>query len=238
MKYLKTYKLFESLNRENFPKIQDIEEFFYELTDDGILSKCEFIDSGYLIYPEYRLLATSDKTVRSALIYAMYDDPNWEKQRHPSIFNETFGSIFQDPSNPLINLRRDEEEISFKEMEDLVYRMRVNTLPNKTLIDYFVESIEGGKIPAVPFLRFNCGLFYSKNLQQVVDCLLRIYEATGLRPFRQFWNEDYVDKNTGDIVTMIGLNIDFTKVDDKTYKNLVNSYNDNDISKQITQNFN
>jgi len=37
MKYLKTYKLFESLNNINFPTEEEVKEFFIELYDDEIL---------------------------------------------------------------------------------------------------------------------------------------------------------------------------------------------------------
>jgi hypothetical protein len=41
MKYLKTYKIFESVITESeFPTKLDIQEIFYDLTDEEPLSRC------------------------------------------------------------------------------------------------------------------------------------------------------------------------------------------------------
>ena len=48
MKYLKTYKIFESVITESeFPTKLDIQEIFYDLTDEEPLAKCELYESGY-----------------------------------------------------------------------------------------------------------------------------------------------------------------------------------------------
>lgn len=239
MKHIIAYKLFESSNKSDlFPKVEDIEELFYELTDDDIIKKCKFTDSGYLIYPQHPILHTSNREIRSALTDAMYDGPNWENQRHELIYDETFGSIFLDPKNMTSkNIKSFEEEISFEQVKDSMEMALRNKLPYKPSLQLFFENIENGKIPAVSYMTFNCGLFKLEDLQKVIDCLVRIYEATGLRPFKEFWTEDYVEGGQDSLITMVGLNAIFTKTDDITYKNLVEAHSNNKISKEITSRF-
>lgn len=52
MKYLKTYKLFESLNNINFPTEEEVKEFFIELYDDEILFQpLKNFTYGYSFFP-------------------------------------------------------------------------------------------------------------------------------------------------------------------------------------------
>ena len=51
MRYLKSYKLFESvITKSEFPTELDIQEIFYDLTDEEPLSKCKLYESGYQFF--------------------------------------------------------------------------------------------------------------------------------------------------------------------------------------------
>jgi hypothetical protein len=51
MRYLKPYKLFESvITKSEFPTELDIQELFYDLTDEEPLSKCKLYESGYQFF--------------------------------------------------------------------------------------------------------------------------------------------------------------------------------------------
>ena len=53
MKYLKSYKIFESVGKINFPTYTELHDFFVELEDDEI-TKFNYKDNntGYLFFPE------------------------------------------------------------------------------------------------------------------------------------------------------------------------------------------
>ena len=51
MRHLKSYKLFESvITKSEFPTELDIQELFYDLTDEEPLSKCNLYESGYQFF--------------------------------------------------------------------------------------------------------------------------------------------------------------------------------------------
>ena len=227
MKHLKSYKVFESYKGESlFPHPDDIRELLYDLSDDDTITDSKFISSGYLIYPQYSILHTSDRELRSAISYVMTTNPDdWQNKKCEVILDETYGSIFLDPKNMTVKEFKDcEEEIDLKEVEESVRLAISNKLPNKPTLQLFLENIESGKIPAIPFMSFNCGNFKPKDKQQVIECLKRIYRATGFRPYKEFWLEDYIDESDpNDLITLCGFIPTFVKVDDVTYKKLIES---------------
>ena len=225
MKHLKSYKLFESYKGESlFPHPDDIRELLYDLSDDRIISESKFISSGYLIYSQYSILHTRDRELRSAISYTMTTNPDdWQNKKCEVIIDETYGSIFLDPKNMTVKEFKDcEEEIDLKEVEESVRLAISNKLPNKPTLQLFLENIESGKIPAIPFMSFNCGNFKSQDKQRVIECLQRIYRATGFRPYKEFWLEDYVTPDD-DVYSFCGFIPTFVKADDATYKKLIES---------------
>jgi hypothetical protein len=74
--------------------------------------------------------------------------------------------------------------------------------------------------------------FLPENINRLIECLQRVYQATGFRPVKSFWNEDYVDEENGDVVTFNRGEILLISTDDSSYKNIfqVNAHNlDKDI---------
>ena len=80
-------------------------------------------------------------------------------------------------------------------------------------------------------------MFKPEHLDEVVDRLKMVYEATDFRPLYGFWNEDYVDENNGDVITFINSNLYLVNCSDEEYKSLINIFNENNIDKQVTQHF-
>jgi hypothetical protein len=64
-----------------------------------------------------------------------------------------------------------------------------------------------------------------------------VYEATDYRPLYGFWEEDYVDENNGDVITLINSNLYLVNVSDEEYKSLINIFNENNLDKQVTNHF-
>jgi hypothetical protein len=254
MKHIRPYKLFEQINnsdtrhfaitKSQFPDFRDFQELLFDLSDDNIISKANFISSGYFIYPKYEILHTYKREIRSAISYEMSVNPDdWQNKKCELIYDETYGSIFLRPDE-LNSKKIIEEEVDFNEVEEAIYLSKLNKLPHKPTLELFVDNIENGKIPAVPYININCGNFSIENKQIVIDSLIRIYKATGWRPYKEFWLEDYIEGELpfgNEVITYIGFNPFFVKVDDKTYKNLINSnkkvicsYPSIDITKEIT----
>ena len=191
---------------------------------DDVIQNVKFDSSGYLIYPQYSILRTRDRELRSAISYTMKTNPDdWQNKKCEIILDETYGSIFLDPKNMTIKELKDyQEEIDFKEVEESVRLAVSNKLPNKPTLQLLLENIESGKIPAIPFISFNCGNFKPQDKQQVIDCLVRISKATGFRPYKEFWTENYIDESD-DLISLCGFIPTFVKADDATYKKLIES---------------
>ena len=238
MKYLKSYKLFESVESTIFPDKMDIEELFYDLTDHGIVKKCNYIDSGYLLYPQVSIFQRSG--LKSSLYSSIRLNPdNWDKLPCDELYGEPYGSLFIDPSTISKKMQDFEESVWFDDVNKANDLAKRNNLPNKPFLQLLLDNIENGKIKGIPFIHFNCGLFETYHKQEVIDCLERIYKATGFRPFREFWSENYVEGDTDNLITMIALNPTFVKVDDKTHSNLIKpeNYNHSTINLEITSHF-
>ena len=59
MKHLKSYRIFESIKGESFfPNKSDVEEVFFDVTDEGI-TKFSFESVGYLYFPYVYFNATT-----------------------------------------------------------------------------------------------------------------------------------------------------------------------------------
>ena len=114
---------------------------------------------------------------------------------------------------------------------------KLNKLSNKPFLELFVENIENAKIKAYPFIYLRLDSFESKYLDNVVECLERLYDMTGYRPVREMWTEDYVDETNGNIVNLIGCNLYLLKLSDIEYKNLTSVFSNNSIDKEVVKKF-
>ena len=233
MKYLKTYKIFESVITESeFPTKLDVQEIFYDLTDVGPLAKCELYESGYQYFSTDNLCMSN---IRSELFSHMSFEENWINKECEGL-NDTWNNIFIDLSKPISN---DMLKLASKNYND-VYFSEVESSKNrhgKSYLERLHENILNDIIPACPVIYLNLGTFYPDKLPVVIECLQRLYDMTGFRPTSSVWGEDYVDEDTGDIVSLVKADLQLYKVSDLEYKNLCNIFTTGNYTPEITKHF-
>ena len=240
MKHIKSYKLFESIKGESFfPNKSDVEEVFFDVTDEGI-TKFSFESVGYLYFPYVYFNPTTPNGLR----LEMYDDmvnnsDNWQNQKPEELMGDSWKDLFLDLSDSRNNYML-EKTAQWLELDTILKSMaisKLNKLSNKPFLELFVENIENGKIKAYPFIYLRLDPFESKYLNNVVECLERLYDMTGYRPLREMWTEDYVDESNGDIVNLIGCSLYLLKLSDIEYKNLTSVFSNNSIDKEVVKKF-
>jgi len=220
MKRIKTWSVFESTKTSyNFASPSEIEDILLELLDDNIINKCEFLDSGWMFFP-----VEWNREIKSKLYLNMIN-------LNKSSFREFFINPEEIPNRKGILNRR----VEFIFLDDVMNSMSSNN-PN-SFENLFIKNSESGDIPAYPIMLFSLGYFGKENLQKLIDVLKRIYYATDFRPVKGFWEEDYVDEETGDLVTHCGAEIQFVKVSDTAYKNMIENYAEYFLEKTILPNF-
>ena len=234
MKYLKTYtKLFESVITESeFPTELNIQELLYDLTDDEPLSKCKLYESGYQYFSTDNLTKSS---IRSQLFSDMSFEKNWINKECEDT-QDTWKNMFIDLSKPISN---DMIFLASKNYND-VYFSEVESSKNrhgKSFLERLQENILNDIIPGYPIIYLNLGQFKPENLPVFIDCLQRLYEVSGFRPTSSIWSEDYIDEDTGDIVSLVRNDLQLYKVSDTEYKNLCKIFNTGNYTPEVTKHF-
>jgi hypothetical protein len=244
MKYIKSYKLFESVGKIHFPTYTELHDFFIELEDDGItkfnynnsaeaLSK--FIDGGYLFFPQ-----KWDRTIQSDLYHEMsWKERNWYEEKPYDLFGDKWSDFFMDPVKNLNKgiLRRNVEWLHLDDVEEKRTNLEKSGVTGKTFEELLVENIERGVVKAYPFIYMTFDIFLPEHLDEVIERLKMVYESTDFRPLYGFWKEDYVDENNGDVITFIHSNLYLVNCSDEEYKSLINIFNEHNLDKQVTNHF-
>jgi len=244
MKYLKSYKLFESIGKIHFPTYTELHDFFVELEDDeitkfnynnsaGALSK--FIDGGYLFFPQRGW----DRPIQSQLYFDMSFEEDFKNHRPKMLMGETWSEFFMDPLTYPDKkfLRRRTEWIHLDDVEEKRTNIKQLGKDAKTFEELFVEEIEKGNIKAYPFIYMTFDIFSPEHLDEIIERLKMVYEETDFRPLYGFWEEDYVDENNGDVITFINSNLCLVNVSDEEYKNLIKIFDYHNVDKQVTKHF-
>ena len=233
MRYLKSYKLFESvITKSEFPTKLDIQEIFYDLTDEEPLAKCELYESGYQYFSTDNLCMSN---IRSELFSHMSFEENWINKECEGL-NDTWNNIFIDLSKPISN---DMLKLASKNYND-VYFSEVESSKNKygkSYLERLHENILNDIIPACPVIYLNLGTFYPDKLPVVIECLQRLYDMTGFRPTSSIWGEDYIDEDTGNVVSTVRNDLQLYKVSDIEYKNLCKIFNTGNYTPEVTKHF-
>ena len=244
MKYIKSYKIFESVGKVHFPTYTELHDFFVELEDDGItkfnynnsaeaLSK--FIDGGYLFFPQ-----KWDRTIQSDIYHEMsWKERNWYEGKPYDLFGDKWSEFFMDPvTNPNKRLlRRNVEWLHLDDVEEKRTNLEKSGVTGKTFEELLVENIERGVVKAYPFIYMTFDIFLPEHLDEVIERLKMVYESTDFRPLYGFWKEDYVDENNGDVITFINSNLYLVNVSDEEYISLINIFNDYTTDKLVTKHF-
>jgi hypothetical protein len=212
MKYLKKYKLFESkkeiITKEEFPSEYDIRDFFFDLIDDMPYSDVKISNSGYVSLTTDYLYKTE---LRSQMLYDMSFEDNW--------LNKEIESIQDTWKNIILPIE------SFERHDYYPFYISLDS-HGSDFEDKYYENIINGNLPAYPIIELERIYFDDKDkdkLDLLYECLRRLYEATGFRPIGHFHTEDFVDEDTGDVVTLYVTNIKLLKVTDVEYKKFIKS---------------
>jgi hypothetical protein len=234
MKHLKTYKLFESVSKIQFPTYTELHDFFIELEDDEI-TKFNYKDNiGYLFFPE-----RWDRPIQSQLYFDMSFEEDFLNHKPKELMGETWSEFFMDPLTYPDKkfLRRRREWIHLDDVEEKRTNVKQLGGEGKTFEELFIEEIEKGNIKAYPFIYMTFDIFLPEHLDEVIERLKMVYESTDFRPLYGLWKEDYVDEDNGDVITFINSDLYLVNVSDEEYKNLINIFNENNLDKQVTKHF-
>lgn len=233
MRYLKSYKLFESvITKSEFPTELDIQELFYDLTDEEPLSKCKLYESGYQYFSTDNLCMSN---IRSELFSHMSHHLNWIN-KECEFLNDTWNNIFIDLSKPISNnmlklASQNYNDVYFSEVESSKNKY------GKSYLERLHENILNDVIPACPVIYLNLGIFKPEKLPVFIECLQRLYEVTGFRPTSSIWGEDYIDEDTGNVVSTVRNDLQLYKVSDIEYKNLCKIFNTGNYTPEVTKHF-
>jgi hypothetical protein len=238
MKYLKTYKLFESvITKSEFPTELDIQELFYDLTDDEPLSKCKLYESGYQFFTTDNI----SRSIRSQLFSDMSFEENWINKECEDI-QDTWKNMFIDLSKPLSDdmIKMASKNSRSSLIYNDVYFSEVEESKNrhgKSYLERLQENILNDIIPGYPIIYLNLGIFKPENLPIFIECLQRLYEVTGFRPTSSIWGEDYIDEDTGNVVSTVRNDLQLYKVSDVEYNNLCKIFTTGNYTSEVTKHF-
>jgi len=238
MKYIKSYKLFESVSKIQFPTYTELHDFFIELEDDEI-TKFNYKDwMGYLFFPQ-----RWEISIKSQLYFDMsfhlHCAEDFLNHKPKELMGETWSEFFMNPVTYSDKkfLRRRAEWIHLDDVEEKRTNIKQLGKDAKTFEELFIEEIEKGNIKAYPFIYMTLDIFLPEHLDDIIERLKMVYEETDFRPLYGFWEEDYVDENNGDVITFINANLYLVNVSDEEYKSLINIFDGNNLDKQLTKHF-
>lgn len=235
MKYLKSYKLFESVGKINFPTYNELHDFFVELEDDEI-TKFKYKDdnNGYLFFPE-----RWDRPTRSQLWFDMSFEEDFINHKAKILMGETWRNLFIDPTTYPDKkwLRRRAEWLNMDDVK--AGRTNIQQLGKDviTFEELFVEEIEKGNIKAYPFIYMTFDIFKPEHLDEVIERLKMVYEATDFRPLYGFWQEDFVDDNNDDVITFVNSSLYLVNCQDEEYQHLAHIFDESNLDKEIVKHF-
>jgi hypothetical protein len=238
MRYLKSYKLFESvIIKSEFPIELDIQELFYDLTDEEPLAKCKLYESGYQFFTTNNI----SRPIRSQLFSDMSFEENWINKECEDI-QDTWKNMFIDLSKPLSDdmIKMASKNSRSSLIYNDVYFSEVEESKNsagKSYLERLQENILNDIIPGYPIIYLNLGIFKPENLPIFIECLQRLYEVTGFRPTSSIWGEDYIDEDTGNVVSTVRNDLQLYKVSDVEYKNLCKIFTTGNYTSEVTKHF-
>jgi hypothetical protein len=232
---LRRYKLFESISK--FPDQFDVEDIFLELEDRGVIEFVREWETGWLFFSTENLGIGS--SIRSDLYSDMIQFPdNWPDKESEELgcqWMDIFLDLAESRNNYM--LKKSCQELTSSQIEQAKVYTRINNITNKSFKELLFLNCEGGKISAYPIIRFNLGLFGVEKWKEVMECLERVWRATGFRPVNEIWTEDYVDEETGKLVKLYGASLQLVKCGDEEYKNLTSVYSERTLEKEMVSRF-
>jgi hypothetical protein len=215
----------------------DIQELFYDLTDEEPLAKCKLYESGYQFFTTNNI----SRAIRSQLFSDMSFEENWINKECEDI-QDTWKNMFIDLSKPLSDdmIKMASKNSRSSLIYNDVYFSEVEESKNsagKSYLERLQENILNDIIPGYPIIYLNLGIFKPENLPIFIECLQRLYEVTGFRPTSSIWGEDYIDEDTGNVVSTVRNDLQLYKVSDVEYKNLCKIFTTGNYTPEVTKHF-
>ena len=227
MKYLKKYKLFESIIlKDEFPSVDDIMDYFYDFSDEvGDYMRVDIQQLGYTIFPSDDIY----KNIKNDLTQDI-DKEDWLNIKPKSLYSVNGGECsWSEFFKPVTNLKNwDIPDFISTSLDDGYAPSAHGNLYKK-----MYDKIILGDIPAYPTIYMTLRGFYEKDVDLLIECLERFYESTGFRPIGDLKKEDYVDEDNGDIITLYTAELKLCKCDDIEYKSLINHLGEGIKSKNV-----
>jgi hypothetical protein len=186
MKYLKKYKIFESLNNIHFPTENEIKELFIELYDDEILfQNIRNFTYGYVFFPYNSFFGQ----LLQQFTYDVEKFPDWENLRpyilqmhkiRSGMHGDSWSDLFLDVND-------ERNHYMLEKCQDWIFIDQKDISQTTKLI---WENIENGKILAYPVIKFYLGYFETKNKELVFEALERYNITPHMVEFRHknFWD--------------------------------------------------
>lgn len=115
------------------------------------------------------------------------------------------------------------------DISEFFYDITDNYAYNTTLSvnEFGYTTSMSGHVPnnliGLPYINLNKFVLDIKDINIFYECLERLYEATGFRPIGEIRKEDFVDEESGDIVSLFIIYIKLYKVNDIQYHDLTTS---------------
>lgn len=211
MKYLKSYKIFEStsIKLEDFPNQDEIREYFYDIIDNEWYSHFSIEQPAYVFFPASQLTTQ----VRSQMLYDMSYEKDWISKEVDELGRDTWNEYF-------LKAEEADENTTYRpRLPEYVWESDIVKIEGSFWNILYKEIIKG-VVPAYPLIGISISL---DKTETMFECLERLYESTGFRPIGDIHEKDFVDEETGDIVTLYLFELKLLKVTDIEYKNLANS---------------
>lgn len=234
MKYLKSYKIFESVGKIHLPTYTELHDFFVELEDDDIAKFYYRGDMLYLFFPQ-----RWERSIQSQLYYDMSFEEDFLNHKPKELMGETWSEFFMDPLaySDKRFLRSRAEWIHLNDIEEKRKNIQQLGKDVKTFEELFVEEIEKGNIKAYPFIRMRFDIFKPEHLDEVIERLKMVYEATDFRPLYGFWQEDFVDDNNDEVITFVNSSLYLVNCQDEEYQHLAHIFDESNLDKEIVKHF-
>lgn len=199
MKYIKTYKLFESVSVEldDFPVDEDIKQYFYDITDeDWHYHYYVHNEPSYILFTKYPGLKRDTK---SQLLYDISFEENWINKEVDLLGGDKWS-----------------EFITTADYDGHLYP-EIFQVENDFYKKIYEEALKG-TIKIYPLMNIHITL---DKPDKMFECLERLYQSTGFRPLGDYKEEDFVDEDDGSIVTLHIFDLKLCKVNDIEYKRLI-----------------
>ena len=262
MKFLKKYKLFESIKLESeYPSQEDVQEFFYDLTDSSPNSKCILGECGYSYFTTDDILRRGEAKNRDVFanprtqLSSDIHEENWMNKECISL-DDKWKNIFIDlgkSENRTYQISKKYNRLDDIKHNQLYFDKELSPEFKATMLfrNLIEKNILDGTIPACSLMYLDLGHCEVANdfesskaasledkMEIISECFDRFYSATGFRPIGIIFDEEYVDEDNGNRVRLLRCeSIQLYNCTDIEYRNLCQIFHRGNHTKELTKRF-